>query len=43
MIDFRLYRLAFAPTLLAVIAVMFSLEGTPDAIQPAASPVIPMV
>ena len=38
MIDFRLYRLAFAPTLLAVIAVMFSLEGTPDAIQPAASP-----
>jgi Peptidase family M28 len=37
-IDFRLYRLAFAPTLLAVIAVMFSLEGTPDAIQPAASP-----
>ena len=38
MIDFRLYRLAFAPTLLAVIAVMFSLEGTPGAIQPAASP-----
>ncbi|MGH2986994.1 MAG: hypothetical protein ACRDLO_09950, partial [Solirubrobacterales bacterium] len=38
MIDFRLYRLAFAPTLLAVIAVMFSLEGTPDAIDPAASP-----
>ena len=38
MIDFRLYRLAFAPTLLAVIAVMFSLEGTPDAIEPAASP-----
>jgi hypothetical protein len=37
-IDFRLYRLAFAPTLLAVIAVMFSLEGTPDAIEPAASP-----
>jgi hypothetical protein len=37
-IDFRLYRLAFAPTLAAVVAVMFSLQGAPDAIEPASSP-----
>jgi len=38
LIDFRLYRLAFAPTLVAVIAVMFSLEGAPDALEPAGPP-----
>ena len=38
MIDFRLYRLAFAPTLVAVIAVMFSLEGAPAALEPAGPP-----
>ena len=35
MIDFRLYRLAFLPALLAVVVLMFSLEGAPDAIEPA--------
>lgn len=34
MIDFRLYRLAFIPALIAVGVVMFSLEGAPDALQP---------
>ena len=29
LIDFRLYRLAFLPALLAVVVVMFSLEGVP--------------
>ncbi len=38
MIDFRLYRLAFAPALVAVIAVMFSLEGAPDPFEPAGPP-----
>lgn len=38
MIDFRPYRLAFVPALFAVIAVMFSLEGAPDALQPAGPP-----
>ncbi len=38
LIDFRLYRLAFAPTLVAVIAVMFSLEGAPAALEPAGPP-----
>lgn len=33
-IDFRLYRLAFIPALLAVIAAMFSLSGAPRAIEP---------
>ncbi len=32
-IDFRLYRLAFAPALLAGIVVMFSLQGAPRAIE----------
>jgi len=36
-INFRLYRLAFAPALLAVIVLMFSLEGAPDAIEPAST------
>jgi Peptidase family M28 len=38
MIDFRLYRLAFLPALVAVIAVMFSLEGAPDPFEPAGPP-----
>jgi len=33
-IDFRLYRLAFLPAALAFVAVMFSLEGAPRAIEP---------
>jgi hypothetical protein len=37
-IDFRLYRLCFLPALLAVIVVMFSLEGTPDALEPVTPP-----
>ncbi len=38
MIDLRLYRLAFLPTLLALVAVMFSLSGAPAAIEPATPP-----
>jgi hypothetical protein len=38
LIDFRLYRLMFAGTLLAVVIAMFSLEGTPDGIEAATSP-----
>jgi hypothetical protein len=38
LIDFRLYRLMFSGTLLAVVIAMFSLEGTPDAIEAATSP-----
>ncbi len=38
MIDFRLYRLAFLPALVAVIAVMFSLEGAPDPFEAAGPP-----
>ncbi|MCD6016394.1 MAG: hypothetical protein K0R88_2478 [Solirubrobacterales bacterium] len=38
LIDFRLYRLSFGLALLAVVVAMFSLEGTPDAIEAAASP-----
>ena len=34
MINFRLYRLAFVPALIAVVVVMFSLEGAPDALEP---------
>ncbi len=37
MINLRLYRLAFAPALLAVIVLMFSLEGAPDAVEPAST------
>jgi hypothetical protein len=33
MVDFRAYRIAFAPTLLAVVALMFSLQGTPSALE----------
>jgi hypothetical protein len=34
LIDFRLYRIAFVPALIAVVVVMFSLEGAPDALEP---------
>jgi hypothetical protein len=37
-VDFRAYRLAWLPVLLAVVILMFSLEGAPDAIEPAAPP-----
>lgn len=37
-IDFRLYRLAFVPTLVAVVVVMFSLQGAPDPVEPATPP-----
>jgi hypothetical protein len=37
-IDFRLYRLAFLPALVAVVALMFSLEGAPDPLEPAGPP-----
>lgn len=36
-INLRIYRLAFAPALLAVIVLMFSLEGAPDAVEPAST------
>lgn len=38
LIDLRLYRLAFIPTVLAVIAIMFSLEGIPGPVEPATPP-----
>lgn len=38
MIDFRLYRLSFLPALLAVVVVMFSLEGAPAALEPVTPP-----
>jgi hypothetical protein len=37
-VDFRLYRLAWLPALLAVVVLMFSLEGAPDAIDPVTPP-----
>jgi len=36
-VDLRLYRLAFLPALLATIATMFSLEGPPEPLEPAAA------
>src|SRR3954452_16427229 len=38
MVNFRLYRLAFVPALLAVVVAMFSLEGAPDPLEPATPP-----
>jgi hypothetical protein len=38
MINFRLYRIAFLPALLAVIVAMFSLEGAPDPLEPVTPP-----
>jgi hypothetical protein len=38
MINFRLYRLAFLPAVLAVVVAMFSLEGAPDALEPVTPP-----
>lgn len=37
MINFRLYRLAWLPALVAVIILMFSLAGAPDAVEPTAT------
>lgn len=34
-VDFRLYRLAWLPAVLALVVVMFSLEGRPAAVEPA--------
>ncbi len=34
MINFRLYRLAFIPAVIAIGVVMFSLEGAPDPLEP---------
>ena len=38
MLDFRIYRYAFAPALLAFVALMFSLQGVPAGIEPVAPP-----
>jgi hypothetical protein len=37
-VDWRLYRLSFLPAVLAVITVMFSLEGPADPLEPAVPP-----
>jgi hypothetical protein len=34
-VDFRLYRAAFIPALLAAVTLMFSLQGVPQAVEPA--------
>jgi hypothetical protein len=34
-VDFRLYRAAFVPALLAAVTLMFSLQGVPQAVEPA--------
>ena len=38
MVDFRIYRAAFLPTVVALIALAFSLEGVPDPVEPELSP-----
>jgi hypothetical protein len=38
LINFRLYRIAFLPAVLAVVVVMFSLEGAPTALEPVTPP-----
>jgi Peptidase family M28 len=38
MVDFRIYRAAFLPTVVALIALAFSLEGVPDPLEPELSP-----
>lgn len=38
MIDFRLYRVAWLPALIAFVTVMFSLEGEPEPLEPALAP-----
>ena len=35
MISFRIYRQAFAPSLVAAVVVLFSLQGRPDPLPPA--------
>ena len=37
-VDMRLYRVAWLPVLLAVVVLMFSLDGAPDAIEPLTPP-----
>ena len=37
-VDLRLYRVAWLPVLLAVVVLMFSLEGVPDPIEPVTPP-----
>jgi hypothetical protein len=37
-VDLRLYRIAWLPVLLAVVVLMFSLEGAPEPIEPVAPP-----
>ena len=34
-VDFRLYRVAFLPALLAAVTMMFSLQGVPEPVEPA--------
>ena len=38
MIDFRLYRIAWLPAVLAFVTMMFSLEGVPEPLQPQVAP-----
>lgn len=38
MLDLRLYRVAFAPALLALVTLMFSLQGVPPPLEPAVPP-----
>jgi hypothetical protein len=38
MVEFRAYRIAFAPVLLALAAVMFSLQGAPSPLEPVRPP-----
>jgi hypothetical protein len=38
MIDFRLYRIAWLPALIAFVVVMFSFEGEPEPLEPAVAP-----
>lgn len=38
MVNLRLYRLAFLPTAIAVVAIMFSLDGAPGPLEPATPP-----
>jgi peptidase M28-like protein len=38
-VDFRIYRAAFAPAMAVVIVLLFSLEGTPPALSPSGTPI----
>ena len=39
MVDFRLYRVAFLPALAALVVLLFSLQGVPEALEPAGTPI----